>query len=361
MVSLHAFSYYLACTEMSIDVSVILPVHNAEQWLDECLQSIYNQDYSGAFEVSIFNDHSTDSSSFLIEEWSKRYEKKGITVVVSGSTTRGPHGVGFARNCAIRQSSGKFLCFLDADDVMSNERIGKQHAAALQHRDALIGSQFTRIPHDSTERFTKWANSLSREQLLTQIYTSHGPTVIMPTWFCSREVFDRVGKFDETGKGTPEDLIFFYEHMKCGGDVVRVDLPLLMYRYHPHCETFSVHEDTIWDLRIQRLQDSVLTRWTSFTIWSAGKQGRHFYRSLHSENQEKVTAFCDVDVKKITKGCYTYEDSKQRPKPKVPIVHFSKAKPPLIICVKQDLTSGSFEQNLASLGLTEGTDYFHFG
>ena len=33
-----------------------------------------------------------------------------------------------------------------------------------------------------------------------QIYTSHGPTVIMPTWFCKREIFDTVGGFDEGGK-----------------------------------------------------------------------------------------------------------------------------------------------------------------
>lgn len=353
--------YQYACTEMSVDVSVILPVHNAEQWLDECLESVYNQDFSGTLEVSIYDDCCTDRSSLLVDGWCKRFEEKDIAVVMSRNTTREPRGVGFARNCAIHQSNGMFLCFLDADDVMSKERISKQHDAALQHQHALIGSQFKRIPEGSTERFSKWANNLDREQLLTQAYTSHGPTVIMPTWFCSREVFDRIGKFDETGKGTPEDLIFFYEHLKHGGVVVRVDGPLLTYRYHPQCETFSVHKDTIWDLRIQRLQDMVLERWPSFTIWSAGKQGRHFYRSLHSVNRSKVAAFCDVDVKKISKGFYTFEDSEQRPKPKVPIIHFREATPPIIICVKQDLTAGSFEQNLVSLGLKEGIDYFHFG
>lgn len=90
---------------------------------------------------------------------------------------------------------------------------------------------------------------------------------------------------------------------------------------------------TIWNLRIQEIQECILCHWESFTIWNAGKQGRKFYRSLTTENQRKVVAFCDVDVKKIGTS-YTYEESKERPKPKVPIVHFSQVKPPLIICMK---------------------------
>lgn len=55
----------------------------------------------------------------------------------------------------------------------------------------IIGSRFTRDPPDSTLRYTKWANELDESKLTLQVYTSHGPTVIMPTWFCHRAVFDR--------------------------------------------------------------------------------------------------------------------------------------------------------------------------
>lgn len=56
----------------------------------------------------------------------------------------------------------------------------------------------------------------------------------MPTWFCSRKVFDRIENgFSEKGKGTPEDLIFFYNHLDLSGIVRRVNEDLLMYRYHP--------------------------------------------------------------------------------------------------------------------------------
>lgn len=55
----------------------------------------------------------------------------------------------------------------------------------------IVGAKFERNPIDSTLRYTLWANSLTPQQLNVQVYTSHGPTVIMPTWFCSRKVFER--------------------------------------------------------------------------------------------------------------------------------------------------------------------------
>ncbi|MGH0127079.1 UNVERIFIED_CONTAM: hypothetical protein FKN15_068725 [Acipenser sinensis] len=319
------------------------------------------------------------------------------------------------------------------------------------------------------------------------VFTSHGPTVIMPSWCCARDWFDQVGWFNEGGKGVPEDLLFFYESLRKGGGVSRVDECLLMYRYHSQAATHSVLEDTIWYHRVMFLEERILSRWASFTIWNAGKQGRKLYRSLTPANQKKtakkcvalleglghplpfglldilkmfallssflllvskyppfaiadaqVVAFCDVDENKIRKGFYTHEESKERPKPKIPVKHFKEATPPYIICVKlcilhltvllsfghsdltpnlvdycftsthakckdlrglhphgslrttfpiillltyvtdgftseheddgkcssdrsmQDLTGGGLEENLCSLNLKEGQDYFHF-
>nr|XP_008102515.1 PREDICTED: UDP-GlcNAc:betaGal beta-1,3-N-acetylglucosaminyltransferase-like protein 1 isoform X4 [Anolis carolinensis] len=343
-----------------IEVSVILPVYNAECWLDECLKSVLEQDFQGSFELSVFNDASTDNSVRIIEHWKVILEDVGIRVVLGGNTSSQPSGVGFAKNQAIDQSSGTYLCFLDSDDVMMPQRIKLQREAAIQHPKSIIGGQIKREPLEATERYTRWINNLTQEQLLTQIFTSHGPTVIMPTWFCSREWFCHVGKFDEGGKGTPEDLLFFYEHLRKGGGVYRVDQCLLLYRYHPQAATHSVLEETIWVHRVSFLEERILNNWPCFTIWNAGKQGRKLFRSLSPANQKKVVAFCDVDKNKIAKRFYTYEDSKEIPKPRIPVLHFRDASPPFIICVKLDLTGGQFEENLNLLELKEGVDYYHF-
>nr|CAD7402215.1 unnamed protein product [Timema poppensis] len=241
--------------------------------------------------------------------------------------------VGYSKNQAVNQSSGNYLCFQDVDDLMLPDRISEQFQAAEKHPNAIIGSNFERLPKDSTVRFTRWANSLREEQLYRQIYTSHGPTLIMPTWFCDRKVFKRVGGFSESGKGTPEDLIFFYRHLDNDGRLFKVPRCLLVYRYHPGATTFSIDE----------LQEKVLIDWPSFTIWNAGKQGRHFYKSLEPLFQDKVVAFCDVDVKKVGKYYAPYEKGAKN-FPKIPIIHFKDSTPPLVICVKLKLERLNIEE-----------------
>ncbi|XP_037286809.1 queuosine-tRNA galactosyltransferase isoform X2 [Rhipicephalus microplus] len=337
----------------AVDVSVIIPVFNGEQWIDECLSSVAQQEFDGTLEVSIYDDSSTDGTAELLREWKTKLESRGFLVrISSGDPGSKPRGVGFAKNAAVRQSKGWYLCFQDIDDVMHPSRVQEQFCEATkQLPNTIVGSQYHRLPEGSTERYTLWANTLDPRKLTVQVYTSHGPTVIMPTWFCSRAVFD---------VGTPEDLIFFYKHLDLGGNVARVEKDLLTYRYHPQQSTFTIAESTIWDLRLARLKQRVLAHWPSFTIWNAGKQGRRFYRSLDVANRKKVSAFCDVDEKKISRGVYIHEESEEVPRPRVPIIHFKDATPPLVICMKLDLTNGSFEANLSSLNLIEGVDYVHF-
>ncbi|XP_078138786.1 queuosine-tRNA galactosyltransferase isoform X3 [Centroberyx gerrardi] len=356
-----------------------MPVYNASCWLDECLQAILHQDFTGSMELSVYDDASTDDSRAVVERWRERLEARGISVVICGHNAAHPKGVGYAKNKAISQSCGQYLCFQDADDVMLPQRVRLQYEASVLHPDSLIGCGVRRIPEGSTERYTRWINTITQDQLTTQVYTSHGPTVVMPTWFCSRSWFQRVGPFDEGGKGVPEDLLFFYQSLRRGGGVARVDHCLLVYRYHEKAATHSVLEETIWNLRVDFLQERVLSQWESFTIWNAGKQGRKLYRCLNPANQKKVKAFCDVDENKIQKGFYTYEESKclvqcrlfifhyrspeeheERPKPKIPVLHYKEASSPFIICVKLDMTGGVLEENLKSLQLREGADYFHF-
>ncbi|CAG5928939.1 unnamed protein product [Menidia menidia] len=378
------------------DVSIIMPVYNAGRWLDECLRAISEQDFAGSMELLVFDDASTDDSKKVVEGWTERMEARGIAVVIGGHSSSQPRGVGYAKNKAVSQSCGQYLCFQDAvsvfpspvppktdvgicvlcsgapiepsgrvterseearraegcggytptvsrrfssvligqlDDIMMPQRVRLQYDQSVRHQNSLIGCRLRRLPEGSTERYTRWINSLTRDQLVTQVYTSHGPTVVMPTWFCSRKLFLTVGPFDEGGKGVPEDLLFFYQSLRRGAGVLRVNECLLVYRYHEKAATHSVTEETIWKLRVDFLQERVLSEWESFTIWNAGKQGRKLYRSLSQTNRQKAT-FCDVDENKIQKAFYTYEESKDRPKPRVPILHYKDASGPFIVCVK---------------------------
>ncbi|EEB11236.1 glycosyltransferase, putative [Pediculus humanus corporis] len=359
------------------EVSIIIPIHNGEQWINECFESILTQDIlkTNGIEISVFNDASTDRTSELLLYWEKKISNiNNLSLLVQHGNYDYPKGVGFAKNQAIAQCNGKYLCFQDIDDVMHPQRISLQLLEAKKYSNAIVGCQIKRIPENSTPRFSTWVNHLPQNLLSTQIYTSHGPTVLMPTWFFSKNLFKKVGLFSEKGKGTPEDLLFFYAHLDLGGTVRRVDKVLLYYRYHSNCTTFSVSEhfsihflhaqcimqETIWKIRLEHLENQVLSKWINFTIWNAGKQGRKFYRSLSPSNRKKVTQFCDVDSKKTGKYYETHVNSNLLENRKIPIVHFSKVEPPIITCVKLDLTNGEFESNLKSLNMIEGKDFFIF-
>ncbi|XP_036159537.1 UDP-GlcNAc:betaGal beta-1,3-N-acetylglucosaminyltransferase-like protein 1 isoform X8 [Myotis myotis] len=77
---------------MRAQVSVILPVHNAEPWLDECLRSVLQQDFEGSMELSVFNDASKDKSMAIIEKWKVKLEGSGILVVIGGHDSPSPRG-----------------------------------------------------------------------------------------------------------------------------------------------------------------------------------------------------------------------------------------------------------------------------
>ena len=98
----------------------------------------------------------------------------------------------------------------------------------------------------------------------------------------------------------------------------------------------------------------MLAHWPRFTIWGAGRDGRDFYKALSARAKAKVIAFADVDPAKVGTTYQYFEHH-------VPVVHFEAAAPPFVTCVALDRTGGAFEANLASLGLEEGVDYYHFG
>lgn len=94
-------------------ISIIVPIYNAENFLDECLSSIENQDYKD-FEVLCVNDGSKDNSSNICERYVAR-DKRFILINQNNA------GVSTARNRALSIAKGEFICFVDSDDVVSTD------------------------------------------------------------------------------------------------------------------------------------------------------------------------------------------------------------------------------------------------
>lgn len=93
---------------MMYKLSIIIPVYNAEQYIDDCLDSII-QELNTETEILLMDDGSKDSSL----EKCRKYERTNIRVFHHDN-----HGVSYTRNRGISESAGKYVMFVDSDDVL---------------------------------------------------------------------------------------------------------------------------------------------------------------------------------------------------------------------------------------------------
>ena len=99
-------------------VSVIVPVHNVELYLDKCIQSIINQTYKN-LEIILVNDASIDNSLLICQKYAKQDNR---IIVVNNNSCK---GVSATKNCGLNIASGDYACFFDSDDYVELDFIEK--------------------------------------------------------------------------------------------------------------------------------------------------------------------------------------------------------------------------------------------
>lgn len=113
-------------------VSVIVPVYNVQDYLDDCMVSIVGQTFTD-LEIIMVDDGSTDSSGQLCEDWAKKDSR--IRVVHKQNA-----GLGFARNTGIEHASGDYLAFIDSDDYVAPEMLETLYNYALSYGAEVVYS-----------------------------------------------------------------------------------------------------------------------------------------------------------------------------------------------------------------------------
>ena len=116
--------------------SIIVPVYNVENYLEECLDSILIQTFDD-YEVIIINDGSTDNSLHLCYQYEKKSEKIKVY-------TQENQGLAAARNAGVKKSSGQYLIFVDSDDYFSNNLSLKKIADSIKSDTELVIYSLTR-------------------------------------------------------------------------------------------------------------------------------------------------------------------------------------------------------------------------
>ncbi len=123
-----------------MDLSIIVPVYNVEEYLAECLRSIYKIS-SLRYEVILVNDGSKDNSYKIIEEFKNLYPNK--TIVINKENG----GLSSARNAGLKAAKGKYVSFIDSDDFIDPDEFEKFVIKGIKSRlDIAVGNMRYYIP-----------------------------------------------------------------------------------------------------------------------------------------------------------------------------------------------------------------------
>lgn len=202
---------------MQEKVSIIVPVYNAKDYIVTSIQSLIQQSYKN-IEIIIVNDGSTDESDRICDQLSKRDSR----IIVIHTANR---GVSAARNTGLKEATGEYIMFLDADDTVQKETI----ESALQIKQSLsvdtICWNYIKKYHDkeilsnpiNPEQFII-KNKQMKEVIEALIY-SYKPNVnygsmFRAVWgklFCTKIIKDNDIKFPE-GLAIGEDAIFLISY-----------------------------------------------------------------------------------------------------------------------------------------------------
>jgi len=196
-------------------VSVIIPTYNRGWIIKEAIDSVLAQDFID-FELIVVDDGSTDNTSEILDSYSD-----DITVLRQNNK-----GVSAARNRGLSEASGRFIAFLDSDDLWLSKKLSSQVDFFNSNPDALICQTeeiWVRngVRANPKKRHKKpWGMIFEPSLALCLV----SPSAVM----IRRSLFDEIGVFDETLPACEDYDLWL--RISCRYPVFLIDMPLIIKR-----------------------------------------------------------------------------------------------------------------------------------
>lgn len=275
-------------------VSIVIPVYNVEDYIDECIESVLNQNYSNV-EIIIVNDGSKDASG----EKCKRYISENFIYIEQSNA-----GLSVARNVGVECATGDALMFLDSDDYLLPGVVSKMvHDLKVNEVDILITGYSTKISNKILNTYTPSYEILSGKNTTLELLKCKVPHVAWGKLY-KRRIFNKI--FFPPGK-TCEDLCEITMAVLRAEKVCFVSYPSLVYRrregsimhtYNPKLfkDGYSVYNNLEDRLKLEndtfKYEEQLATKYLYIMI-------SNINLALRARDMESVLKICSVlDINK---------------------------------------------------------------
>lgn len=228
--------------------SIIVPVYNAERYLEECINSIITQDYN-AWELILINDGSRDNSLQICMDYA---ELDNRIIVINKENS----GVSDTRNLGIEMAEGKYILFVDADDFLKPGTLKKIEKSIIQNNQPnmvvwgfeILGGKNT---NDDFDLLMNTKNGFTSEQLLHHLVSiDHKKRFRGMVWraiFKKSLLQENEIRFS-VGLKMSEDFKFILEAISLAEYINVLPERLYVYRINPESTTAKYKENVHPDM-----------------------------------------------------------------------------------------------------------------
>lgn len=204
------------------EISVIVPVYKAEQYLERCVKSILEQTYQN-FELILVDDGSPDGSPILCDKWAEKDSRVHVIHKKNG-------GASSARNAGLKNAKGNWIAFADSDDWLDKTALKTLYDLAKKYNVPMaIGGMRVAQEYTDTQATAKQdAVVLSRADLMRRFFRLNGEPDTHRVWgmIVQRNILD--GYTFIEGKMNEDVEACYYLARKCEA-AVYTDAPLYNY------------------------------------------------------------------------------------------------------------------------------------
>lgn len=228
--------------DVKIDCSVIIPVYNHEDILEATLDSMVYQVTKYQYEIILVDDGSNEETKTIL----KKYEKNEKCRVIYQKN----QGIAGARNTGLNNAVGKYVMFMDCDDIVSNQIIEKLlDNAYCDNSDIVIGSY--RLVKEKNRKILSSKEYIYPQELLNN-HSSENNIMSLPGYpwgkIYKRTLFENVRFF--TGYWYEDSIIQFLLYRECKKFTY---VPEVVYDYKWYEKNFSKIQNSVGNIKgIQR-------------------------------------------------------------------------------------------------------------